>query len=114
MRSFLIFLLSSIFLVLSCSKESNDTPCDISNINYEGTIKALFSSCAIVGCHNSGATAGSLANYTDAKTMGLGGKLLGALKHQASFTPMPQGAAKWNDCDISKVENWIDAGFPEK
>ncbi len=100
-------------MILSCTKESKTTPCNVSNITYEGTIKNLFSSCAVSGCHNSGSTDGSLANYADAKTIGLGGKLIGALKHQATFSAMPKGAAKWNDCDISKVENWIDAGFPE-
>ena len=40
------------------------------------------------------------------------GKLLGAIRHDPGFKPMPQGASKLIDCDIAKIEQWIADGGP--
>jgi hypothetical protein len=40
-------------------------------------------------------------------------RMLGALRGTAGFSAMPQGGTKLSDCDISKVEKWINSGFPE-
>ncbi len=41
------------------------------------------------------------------------GRLLGAIRHEPGFMPMPRGAAKLIDCDIAKIENWIADGAPD-
>jgi hypothetical protein len=41
------------------------------------------------------------------------GKFLGAIRHAPGFSPMPQGESKLADCDIEKIENWIDQAYPE-
>lgn len=38
------------------------------------------------------------------------GLLMGSLRHEAGYVPMPQDAQKISDCDISKIEAWIADG----
>jgi hypothetical protein len=40
------------------------------------------------------------------------GRLLGAIRHESGFLPMPQNASKLPSCDISKIEQWILDGAP--
>ena len=40
------------------------------------------------------------------------GRLLGAIRHDPGFTPMPQGAPKLIACDIDKIEQWVSDGAP--
>lgn len=40
------------------------------------------------------------------------GKLLGAIRHESGFRPMPDALPKMNECDISKIEHWIADGAP--
>lgn len=107
---FLYTLIISSF-VFSCKKDNST--CDDANITYDGQIKTLFAGCTASGCHNSGSLSGSLANYQDAKNFPLMNRMIGALKGQAGFSPMPLGGTKLSDCDISKVQKWIDSGFPQ-
>ena len=41
------------------------------------------------------------------------GLVLPAIKHANGVPPMPNGMPKLNDCDIAKIEAWINAGMPE-
>lgn len=88
------------------------TVCDTSNVTYSGVI-APFITDWCVGCHNSANAGGSydLSNYLGVKNSITNGRLLGSLKHSAGFLAMPQGTAKLSDCDIAKVEKWINAGY---
>ena len=38
--------------------------------------------------------------------------LLGSLRHDPGTDPMPKGRAKLSDCDIARIQSWIDAGQP--
>lgn len=89
------------------------TTCDTSVVTYSGVI-APFITDWCVGCHNPGNMGGGydLSNYTGVKNSITSGRLLGTLKHSAGFSPMPQGTAKLSDCDIAKVEKWINGGYP--
>ena len=107
------FIYTLLFATIIHSCKKDDTTCDNANVSYEGQIKNLFASCAIVGCHNAGSLEGSLANYQDAKTFPKMTRMLGALRGQVGFLPMPQGGTKLNECDISKIEKWINLGFPQ-
>ncbi len=40
------------------------------------------------------------------------GRLLGAIRHEPGFKPMPQGAPKLLACDIAKIESWVADGAP--
>lgn len=97
--------------VAACTKES--TVCDTEKVTYNNQIKTIFAGCTDAGCHNSSSVNGSLANYQDAVNFPKKSKLIGALKWEEGFVQMPSGKGKLSDCDISKVEKWIDSGYPE-
>jgi len=90
--------------------------CDTSNVTYSGTIKAIMQeNCN--SCHNQANPSGGIAtdNYAGLQALtvnGLNGKLWGVLNHLNGFSPMPQGGNKLNDCQLSKVKAWINAGAP--
>ncbi len=108
---FLIFLSFSTILFFSCKKDNST--CDNATVTYTKQIKPLFSSCAISACHNASSTAGSLANYVDAKKFAENGRILGSIKHEEGYKAMPEGGTKLSDCNISKIEKWINTGYPE-
>ncbi len=106
---FLFFVLSLLF---ACKKESINT-CDTSNVTYTNHINSLFATCTASGCHNSGSTDGSLASYSDIKSFPKLAKIIPSLEHKVGFVAMPQGQAQLSDCEISKVQAWLDNGMPE-
>ena len=36
--------------------------------------------------------------------------LLGVIRHEPGFLQMPRNSAKLSDCDIKKIEEWINQG----
>ena len=53
-----------------------------------------------------------LTNYNQAKALVDNGKLLGSITHGSGFTPMPYpaGTPKMGDCEIRRIELWIEGG----
>jgi len=113
-KSWAILLLVGVLLV-ACSKDDDDdnTDCVIEDITYTNTMEGLFAGCTFSGCHDGNSINGSLASYDDAKLFVGFGRIVGALKHEAGFTPMPSGRAMWDDCMIMQLETWIADGTPE-
>jgi hypothetical protein len=103
------FVIGTLFLA-SCG---GDEECVTTGLTYGKDIKPLLSNCANAGCHVSNAAIGSLANYEDTKLYVSFGRILGSVKHEKGFSPMPKGSSKWSDCNISKLDAWIKAGMPE-
>lgn len=90
--------------------------CDTTiSITYNNHVKVIFDTyCINSGCHNSTTQAGGyvLDNYTGCKTAAQSGRLLGAIKWQTGFSSMPKGGNKLADCDIAKIQKWINSGMP--
>ena len=87
------------------------TQCDTNKFTFAADIKPITDKYC-KGCH-SGAAAPKgilLDSYTGVSASANGGRLLGAIKHTAGFTAMPQGGSKLTDCEIRQVEKWIAAG----
>lgn len=63
-------------------------------------------------CHSNAANFGnvSLEDYEDLLQYVEDGSLLGVVKHDSGFSPMPKGAAKLLDCEIEKIQAWINNG----
>ena len=101
----------SLFLI-ACDKDDDNN--DDTKVTYESQIKTDLASCGAAGCHESGSQVGSLANYTDVVAFVGFGRILGAVKHESGFSPMPKGGDKWSDEKISRLEGWIKDGMPEK
>ncbi len=50
---------------------------------------------------------GNLKRYVE------NGELLSVVQHVTGFSPMPKNAAKLLDCEIEKIEAWIEKGAPD-
>lgn len=87
------------------------TGCDTLNITFSATIQPLLNNYC-KGCHNSTLQSGGFSYETHGGVLAAvnSGRFLGALKHQAGFSPMPKGGAKLTDCQIRQIEIWIAEG----
>ena len=122
-----LFTLVFVFTVVACGDDDEATPtCDTDNVTYNNTIKAIFdeAGCASNGiCHHGQQGNNfSLADYEDASNFIFLDRMIGSLRWQNGFSPMPKdstavpdqvGTEMLSDCDINKIEAWIAAGTPE-
>lgn len=85
--------------------------CDSTVFTFAGAVKPLMDN-KCVGCHNPSNLGGNidLSTYAGIKTVALNGKLLGSIKQQVGFSPMPPGGNKLSDCEIAQVNKWITNG----
>ncbi len=92
---------------------SNCQSCDSVDFTYNGRVKNIMQTWC-VGCHNTGNKGGGydLSNYTNIILSIPNNKLIGSIKHQPGFLPMPQNGGQVSACDIKAIENWIKVGYP--
>ena len=116
-----LLLLAGSLLVLALTgcyydKEEELYPtlnCDVANVTYTGTVLPILQN-NCYSCHNANANFGgitlegynSLMNYVES------GQLLGAIRHDPGFSPMPQNQPQLVECNIQKIETWIAEGAP--
>ena len=116
----LIIKLSIICLVVlsSCYYDSEESlypasDCVTTNIGFASHVEPILErNC--YACHSAAAnTAGiTLEGHANLMQYVTSGRLLGAIRHESGFTPMPQGASKLIACDIAKIEQWVADGAP--
>ncbi len=111
----LIGLFSLMTLVIfSCDKEKNTSECNTANMSYSKDIVPIFTAngCLSSGCHGGDIATNPLAmtTYENLKVYVDAKRLVGSIKHQDGFSPMPKEKEKMKDCDISKVEAWVTQG----
>jgi len=89
------------------------TGCDTSAVTYALKVKPIIDQ-NCMNCHSQASQQGNvvLETHPDIVTYANSGQLLGAIKHQPGFSPMPQGGAKLNDCNILIIEKWVQSGSP--
>lgn len=87
------------------------TACDTTLFKYAANIKPLLETYC-TGCHSGSTPSGNidLTIYPAVRALGLNGRLYGAITHSAGYSPMPKNAAKLNECQITQVRKWIQAG----
>lgn len=105
--------------VLSCKKEKaqgepEPTPAPTS-VSFATDVQPIFqASCGTGGsCHGAGArgNADGKVYETHAGASAVDGPVtLGAIKHEAGFSQMPQIGGKLSNDKIAKIEAWIDGG----
>jgi len=86
------------------------TTCQTANMSLQTNIVPILDrNC--YECHSlaNGVNNGNviLEGYSNLIVYVNNGKLLGSMKREPDFQPMPQGAPKLIDCDIAKTEQWI-------
>lgn len=115
-KAFLILVPALLLLAPGCYYDNEQelypgSFCDTSAVTWSGTIQPLIqSSCAVPGCHVTGAQAPDLTSYSLVKAAADNGQLRGViLQGVPFFMPAPLGLPS---CDRSKVEAWLNAGAP--
>ncbi len=116
-KYFLIIIVLTLFGSCTYHNEDEyfkDNPdrCYTDDVSYQNDIlPVLEASC--ISCHSSANLSGGidLSNHSEIKQVAESGLLLGVLRHDMGFKPMPQNANKLSDCTILKIEAWIDQGL---
>jgi len=93
--------------------ESNCTICDTTAFKFSADVQPIINTWC-VGCH-SGANSGGgydLSSYTGILNSIANNELMGSIKHTSGYSAMPQNENQLSACQISKIQNWINAGHP--
>jgi hypothetical protein len=90
--------------------------CDTVNVTYAGSVVPIMQNHCL-SCHSNAVAASFGGNiklevYADVKIQADNHKLLGAVAHENGYSPMPNGAPKLEDCKISTIRIWVNAGAP--
>lgn len=115
----MIALFITALLVVTCKHEipltDSDNPeedtCGAIVFTYSGAVAPLMNTYC-TRCHNDTTTKGGidLSTYDLVKTVALDGRLLGSIKQEAGYKPMPPGSTKLTGCQIRQIEKWVQAG----
>jgi len=89
----------------------DSAPCDTVGVSFANDIQPMLTTYCL-GCHSGTFPSGGilLNSHASVMTQVNNGRLLGSVNHSPGFSPMPQGQAKLNDCNIALIRNWIDQG----
>lgn len=88
--------------------------CDTTQVTYSGTIAPIIElNC--YACHEGEQSVSGipLNGYNNLKAMVDAGRLVGSLRHLDGFSPMPQNASALPECELLKIEKWVDDGAPD-
>ncbi len=86
--------------------------CDLMTVGYASHVKSIIDKECASGCHSAKNAAGGLDLTTYENVMYEAGKprFLGALNHEAPFSPMPKKHPKLADSTIQVITCWIENG----
>jgi hypothetical protein len=114
----ILFLLCSLVNFNSCTYENEedlleDFQCDTSAIVYTDLTYIFTGICA--NCHSESLYYKDIKmdSYENVKTSVNTGRVWRAINHKDGIRPMPDGLPKMSDCDLNKINAWINAGMPE-
>ena len=113
-----IMLVGFVAIFTSCYYDSEEdlypaSGCNTTNLSYVANIQPIFErNC--YSCHSAAANTANvtLEGHSNLMNHVNSGRLLGAIRHESGFTPVPQSASKLIACDIAKIEQWIADGSP--
>lgn len=101
------------WISMGALNQSNCTVCDTTSFKFSADIQPIMNTWCI-GCHSSGNAGGGydLSNYAGVVNSISNNKLSGSIKHSAGYQAMPQNGSQLSGCQISKIQSWINAGYP--
>lgn len=90
--------------------------CDTTALNFE-KISAVFAQGTCLDCHTGATASGGLDLSTYAGTSlylaSSSATFVYRIKDAGPDEIMPPSGTKLNDCNVSKIKAWINAGFPQ-
>ena len=88
---------------------NDTTECDSSFVTYPGTIFPIFQENCL-SCHAPPTPEAGidLTDFEDVAFIAQTGRLMGAIRHDFGFTPMPQNGPPLSDCEIALIQKWIN------
>jgi hypothetical protein len=88
--------------------DPDTTVCDTSNVTYTGTIYPILDDHCIF-CHSGANPTGGLdfTNYSQLAFVAESGALLGAIRHEQGYVPMPKDGNQLDSCSMRQIEIWI-------
>ncbi len=105
-----------LILLSGCYYDSEEelygtTECDAVDMSLANDILPILENDCYT-CHSVTANFGNvtLEGYEKLLPYVNDGSLLGAIMHSGGYSPMPKGKAKLLDCEIEKIESWINSG----
>ena len=109
----MLVLLSSCYYDVAEELYPEKPVCDTTNVSFTDHVFPIINT-NCTSCHGGQAPAGNirLENYNDISAAANNGSLLGVIRHEQGWSPMPKGGGKLNDCDITKIEIWANQGTP--
>jgi hypothetical protein len=89
-----------------------ETPCDSSHVTYDSAI-VYITGAWCTSCHGGSSPAYSLSltTYDQVVASVNSNRLMGAIRQQNGFFPMPKGG-QLSPCDINIFQKWINLGMP--
>jgi hypothetical protein len=87
--------------------------CFKDTVSYSSEIEPIISG-KCYACHSIGSTISTiiLEGYDNIKRYAEDGRLYGAVSHSVGFSPMPQGGAMLPECELEKINVWVQNGAP--
>lgn len=88
--------------------------CSTENMSYSQDILPILQN-RCYQCHDQANNFGNvtLEGYNNLIIHVNSGRLLGAIKRESGFSPMPKNESPLLDCQIEKIEQWINNGAPD-
>lgn len=119
LRRRLAIIFVTVILVTSCTKENeenlqskiNQPLCDTLNMTFAKDVLPIITlNC--YSCHGNGNIQGgmNLDGFARIKRQVDNNLLLNVIKHSPGFSQMPQGQPRLAQCDINKIEAWVNRG----
>ena len=115
-RQIIKLLMIGAVVVSGCYYDSSEnlyptTDCVTANMSLHTDIVPILQNNCYV-CHSAAIHTADivLEGYSEVIKQINNGNLLGGIRHQTGFVPMPQNAPKLGSCEISKIEQWISQG----
>ena len=112
-----LFLLS--LLVAGCYYDSEEAlyptlECNTQNVTYSATVLPLLQD-NCYRCHDAANNFGNitLEGHDRLLTYVNNGQLLGSIRHESGYSPMPKNVPQLLECEIEKIEVWVAAGALE-
>lgn len=88
--------------------------CNTTDMSYtQDILPILQNNC--YQCHDQANNLGNvtLEGYDNLIIRVNSGRLLGAIKRESGFSPMPKDQPQLLDCQIAKIEQWVNSGAPD-